>query len=223
MSDYYEFVNPTIAAAMDPIAGRQVLEIGCASGGLGALMKSRGAARYVGVEAVPEVAERARLRLDQVYLGDVERLTIPEPPRSFDYLVFGDVLEHLADPWTALRRCTELLKPEGVVLASIPNINHASIFHGLLHGRWAYTDAGLLDRTHLRFFTLAEIEALFEQAGLAVRHVTGCVILPPELEALAADLCALRRRHAAGTDRFDVEIRTYQWMIKACRKDALVA
>ena len=223
MDSYYDFVNNNLVAAMDPIAGRSVLEIGCASGALGEVMKRRGASCYVGVEAVPEVAERARARLDRVYVGDAEKMVITEPPRSFDYVVFGDVLEHLADPWTTLRRCATFLKPEGLVVASIPNINHASIFHGLLSGRFEYTDAGLLDRTHLRFFTLSEIGLLLERAGLACVNVTGCVVPAPELEGLAADLDALRRKHGLGGERFKAEVQTYQWMIKACLKEAAIA
>jgi 2-polyprenyl-3-methyl-5-hydroxy-6-metoxy-1,4-benzoquinol methylase len=214
---YYDSINENLIAAMDPIAGKHVLEIGCASGRLGERMKADGAARYVGVERVPQVAALAQTRLDEVVVGDVEQMALPFAPESFDYIVFGDVLEHLTDPWTVLRRSVAYLKPGGAIVASIPNVNHVTILCGLLQGRWEYADAGLLDRTHLRFFTLHEIIDLFAQAGLAFDQATACRNMTPQLEGIAADLDALRRKYGLGSDRFSLETRTYQWLITARR------
>jgi 2-polyprenyl-3-methyl-5-hydroxy-6-metoxy-1,4-benzoquinol methylase len=219
-SGYHEWINPNLVSALDPIAGRRVLEIGCGSGRLGEHMKAKGAGRYVGVELVPEVAERARPRLDAVYAGDIERMELPLADGSFDYLVLGDVLEHLVDPWTVLRRCARFLGPGGQVVTSIPNVNHATILCGLMEGRWEYTDAGLLDRTHLRFFTLVEIGRLFQDAGLVFDDVVACKNTTPELDAFVRDLDAVRRKYGIGSDRFAVEATTYQWLIKAHRAPA---
>ena len=85
-----------------------------------------------------------------------------------DCLIFGDVLEHLVDPWAGLARSARLVRDGGQILACIPNIQHYSVIVNLLRGRWDYQDEGLLDRTHLRFFTLASIRDLFVRAGLQV-------------------------------------------------------
>lgn len=89
-------------------------------------------------------------------------------PESFDVIIFGDVLEHLKDPLGALRRTRPLLRPEGYVVASIPNIAHASVRLALMEGRFEYRPLGLLDDTHLRFFTRESVESLFEGAGFMV-------------------------------------------------------
>ena len=95
-------------------------------------------------------------------------LGLSEEQPSVDCLVFGDVLEHLVDPWAALTRLSRLVREGGQVLACIPNVQHYSVIVNLLRGKWDYQDEGLLDRTHLRFFTLSGIQDLFAKAGLRV-------------------------------------------------------
>jgi 2-polyprenyl-3-methyl-5-hydroxy-6-metoxy-1,4-benzoquinol methylase len=88
---------------------------------------------------------------------------------SFDCIVFNDVLEHVVDPWSMLDRAKERLAPGGRIVASIPNVRHYIVVRNLaLRGRWDYADWGVLDRTHLRFFTRASIEELFETADMAI-------------------------------------------------------
>jgi SAM-dependent methyltransferase len=168
---YYVQTRPEVADLVPPEC-RRVLEIGCGAGELGRLLKQRG--HYVaGVELVPEAAEAARRRLDHVVRADVETDDLPFTPGSFDAVIFADVLEHLIDPWRVLREGAALLSPNGCVVASIPNVQNVDVVWRLLRGRWDYRERGILDRGHLRFFTLHGVRALFEQAGLTVEYV-GC-------------------------------------------------
>ncbi len=151
----------------------RVLEIGCGAGETLGLLKSRGLCREtIGVELVPAVAERARALVDGVYEGDVETMALPCAPESVDLILCLDVLEHLRDPWGMVETLRTLLKPGGALIASLPNVQHCKVVVPLLlRGRWDYMPAGLLDRTHLRFFTKATAIELLAGAGLRVTRV----------------------------------------------------
>jgi O-antigen biosynthesis protein len=166
---YYEQARPEVAALVPPEC-RRVLEVGCAGGELGRLLRSRGH-HVTGIELVPDMAERARRWLDHVRTADVETDGFSFPPASFDAIVFADVLEHLLDPWRVLREAVDVLADDGVVVASIPNVQNIDVLRRLLRGRWDYRERGILDRGHLRFFTLHTIRELFAQAGLTLEHV----------------------------------------------------
>jgi O-antigen biosynthesis protein len=168
-TSYYAAARPEVAALV-PASCQRVLEVGCGAGGLGRLLKERGH-HVTGLELVPEVAEQARAVLDRVETADAEADGFPFPPRSFDAIIFADVLEHLIDPWRVLRAATGLLVPEGVVVASIPNLQNWDVLRRLLLGRWEYRERGITDFGHLRFFTLHTIRGLFAQAGLELIHV----------------------------------------------------
>ncbi len=166
---YYDQERPDVAALV-PADCRRVLEVGCARGGLGGLLKARGH-HVTGIELVPEAAVEARGRLDHVVTGDVETDGFPFPAESFDAVIFADVLEHLVDPWRVLREAAGVLAPGGVVVASIPNLQNGDVLWRLVRGRWDYRERGITDFGHLRFFTLATIRGLFAQAGLSVVFV----------------------------------------------------
>jgi SAM-dependent methyltransferase len=164
--DYYDQARPEVAELVPPRC-RRVLEVGCGSGELGRLLRGRGH-HVTGIELVPEAAQRARRWLDCVVTADVERDGFPFPRASFDALVFADVLEHLVDPWRVLREAVEVLADDGVVVASIPNVQNIDVLRRLFLGRWDYRERGILDFGHLRFFTLRSIHDLFAQAGLTI-------------------------------------------------------
>jgi SAM-dependent methyltransferase len=166
---YYDQARPEVAALV-PRRCRRVLEVGCGSGQLGRLLRERGH-HVTGIELVPEKAEQARRWLNHVVTADVERDGFPFPPASFDALIFADVLEHLVDPWRVLREAVEVLAADGVVVASIPNVQNIDVVRRLLRGRWDYRERGILDFGHLRFFTLHSIHSLFAQANLDIVHV----------------------------------------------------
>ncbi len=164
---YFQFARPELLALI-PQSARRVLDIGCGAGRLGEALKARQPAEVVGIEVVEEAAQAARRRLDQVFAGDIETIELPFAGGSFDAIVCGDVLEHLARPEDLLRRAREWLQPGGRLIASIPNVRHHTVVRALLDGNWTYEPAGLLDRTHLRFFTRRDIEDLFRDTGFTI-------------------------------------------------------
>ena len=185
---YLDYVNP---AVLQMIAGtpRRVLDLGCASGALGAAIKERHpGAHVVGVEAGRAAAERAASRLDRVVQGRLEALDLAAEgftAGTFDTVIAADVLEHLVNPWQLLVSLRPFLVPGGQVIASIPNVRNLWLLsRALLEGRWEYTERGLLDVTHLRFFTLEEMRRLFEETGYRAEGY-GPVILPSLREAHA--------------------------------------
>jgi len=145
---------------------KQVVEFGCATGYFAKLLTLKGC-QVTGIEVNPNAAASAEQHCQKVIVADLDFVSVVDifPEKSFDVAVFGDVLEHLRDPWKVLKETRQLLKPEGYVVASIPNIAHGAIRLALLQGKFEYTDLGILDNTHLRFFTRQTVEDLFDQAG----------------------------------------------------------
>ena len=154
--------------ALVPADAQRILDVGCGVGRVGQSLKS-GTNRYVvGIELNAAAAQAAAAVLDGVICGSVDKLLPDELGGPYDCIIFGDILEHLYDPWTAVCQYCRLLTKEGVIVASIPNIGHWSVIAGLLAGRWEYASRGLLDRTHIRFFTQRSIRQLFAEAGLEI-------------------------------------------------------
>jgi 2-polyprenyl-3-methyl-5-hydroxy-6-metoxy-1,4-benzoquinol methylase len=170
-AEYYQQPRYEVAALV-PSDALRVLDVGCAEGILGQHLLERGAAEVVGIEQVAAVARRAETRLTRVLCGDVATVDLPEDLGRFDCIIFADVLEHLADPVAVLRRFLPLLADGGTIVASIPNVRHHAILHMLAEGHWSYQDSGIMDRTHLRFFTLKEIQALFDGLGLDIKGLS---------------------------------------------------
>jgi SAM-dependent methyltransferase len=153
-----------------PARAAKALEIGCGAGVTMHWLRDRIPVDYaVGVEMDPASAVRAASSFDLVLTGDAEKLDLPDD--KFDLIIVLDVLEHLQNPWSMVQRLHRVLAPAGVIIASIPNIGHHSIAWGLLKGRWNYEPYGLLDRTHLRFFTKTTAIELMSQPGLRVNKV----------------------------------------------------
>jgi 2-polyprenyl-3-methyl-5-hydroxy-6-metoxy-1,4-benzoquinol methylase len=167
---YYEFSRPELLALI-PHSARRVLEVGCGAGRLGESLKARQPAEVIGIEYSAPAAERAKQRLDRVVVGDAEQWEPDSPPDSLDCVVCGDVLEHMVDPERFLNRARSWLATEGVLIASIPNVRHHSVVSALLGGNWTYESAGLLDETHLNFFTRRDMLGLFDRAGYKVEQL----------------------------------------------------
>lgn len=146
---------------------KRVLEIGCGDGATLAALKQRGAGYVCGLEINPKVAEttRARPEIDEVIVGDVEAALSGFESGSFDVVIASHVLEHLVDPWKAVREFHRILTRDGQIVGAIPNIRHASVLLSLMKGRWQYEESGILDWTHLRFFTKISIAQLLSQGG----------------------------------------------------------
>lgn len=156
-----------------PTSANRILDVGCSVGTLGQQIKNSLGAEVVGIETHEEMARLARTRIDKVIIGDVEEIDLAEhfPSNYFDCIIFGDVLEHLRDPWKVLEHLTRYLVSDGIMIASIPNIRHYMTILQLACGYWPYRERGIHDKTHLRFFTLRSIQEMFQTAQLNVVSV----------------------------------------------------
>lgn len=152
--------------------GSRVLEFGCATGYMSQALRDRLGATVVGVELNAEAAQLAAVHLDRLLVGDAEELDLEAElgGEEFDAILFADVLEHLRDPGAVLKRVRPLVSEGGVVIASIPNVAHASVRLALLGGSFRYREQGLLDEGHLRFFTREGVQDLFESSGYLITH-----------------------------------------------------
>lgn len=150
--------------AKDPAA--RILEIGCGTGATGEAALATGRAGfYRGVEFDPESAARARSVLTDVICANVETLDPALIADSYDVLILSEVLEHLIDPWGVMKSLAPFVKPGGRVYASSPNISHHKVIRSLIAGRFEYEAEGVMDRTHVRWFTPASYRSMFEDAG----------------------------------------------------------
>src|SRR5215210_2406065 len=164
----YESAREDIQAHV-PAAARSILDLGCSGGALGAALKARQGARVLGVELGAEYARAAAERLDRVIVGDAEAFAAgPAPPEApFDCLICADVLEHLRDPWSALRDAVAMLAPGATAIVSLPNVIFwAGLLRVVRTRRWPREEQGLFDATHLRWFSERDAVELLEGAGL---------------------------------------------------------
>lgn len=198
---------------------KRVLDVGCATGDIARLLNGRGC-RVDGLELDPEAAEKARADLEKVVVAnlDTSSLTDHFGAGDYDVVIFADVLEHLLDPERALSEAVELLAEGGRVVLSVPNVAHGSVRLALLQGRWTYTDTGLLDRTHVRFFTRTSFVDLVEGAGLALEHLRSTLADPLTVEV---DVDA-RRLPPTVVEwvRHQPEALNYQFVASAVRRAA---
>lgn len=166
---YFAGTRRDYVAELPNSANACILEIGCGNGDTGALAISEGkCARYCAVEVYRPAAEIARDKITEVVVGDVENVELPWPSQSFDALILSEVLEHLVDPWSALRKLRPLMKPGALVFSSSPNVSHYSIILMLLKGNYDIKDEGVMDRTHLRWFTPKTYKKMFNDSGYDV-------------------------------------------------------
>ncbi|HEV3475520.1 MAG TPA: methyltransferase domain-containing protein [Actinomycetota bacterium] len=151
---------------------KKVLEVGPATGYITKALRDQGC-RVTGLEIDPAAARRAEEFAERMIVGDIEALDLGElfGEERFDVVMYGDVLEHLTDPEKVLVQTRSILNAGGYVVASIPNVAHGSVRLALLTGQFRYRPDGLLDRTHIRFFTRETVYELFEAAGYELREV----------------------------------------------------
>lgn len=208
---YYDKIRHEVLRAV-PTDAQRILEIGCGAGVTLEFLKDQGYCDWAGgVEFEPEIAEQAQARLDHVWTGDIERMDLDIPEGSLDVILCLDVLEHLVDPWSVVRRLDGLLKPGGCIVASIPNVRNSNVVFPLLwRGEWRYQDYGVLDRTHLRFFVRRTAIELMECSGLQVDFV----------DNLYQKMKRRRRRQILGflTRGLWLKFATVQFVIRAVKQ-----
>ena len=215
--------NNTHAYALAMVGyNKSVLEVGCATGYFTKAMVDRGC-KVVGIELDPDAAAVAQEWAERVVVGDIDRGDVWDQidDESFDVVLCGDVLEHLRDPLGALRSAVRKLKPEGIVVTSFPNVAHGDVRLQLLRGSFRYRDLGLLDRTHIRFFTLESIRDLLRNAGLLVMD-TKRVIVPlfgTELDVKRDDVL----QSTVDEILTDSEAESYQFVMKSVRDNGTQA
>jgi 2-polyprenyl-3-methyl-5-hydroxy-6-metoxy-1,4-benzoquinol methylase len=191
----------------------RVLEFGCATGYMSQVLKERLGCTVVGIEIDRDAAALAEQHAERVIVGDAEKIDYAAElaGEEFDVVLFADVLEHLKEPGDVLRRVRPFIDENGVVVASIPNIAHASVRLALLGGEFRYREWGLLDDTHLRFFTRASIQDLFEETGYVVTHWLRQRLDVGETEIKVPQVPEAVREWLAS----DPEATTYQFVLRA--------
>lgn len=220
MTLYQTVVDPAVANSSHTIItklvghNQRVLDVGCATGYLARALRDQGCS-VSGLEYDAEAGEQARSLLDRLVIGDLNALALSDafPGAVFDKIVFGDVLEHLLDPAAVLRSAMTLLAPGGAIVVSIPNVAHGSLRLALLQGAWEYRDTGLLDRTHIRFFTLDGLQELLTSVGLVATDLNAVVLDP-----LAVEVRVDQTRLPAGVVdwvRHQPEAFSYQYVLRA--------
>ena len=187
--------------------GSRVLDVGCSSGYLARPLVARGCV-VVGIELDAAAADEARSVCEDVLVGDVETMAFPFDPGSFDVVLCGDLIEHLRDPESFLARVRPLLRADGRLVLTTPNVANWSMRLGLLAGRWRYTERGILDRTHAHLFTRTTLVETLERAGYRVDVLDFTVPLPTLRTATTEGIA-----HAIG--RVRPSLFAYQFVVSA--------
>ena len=182
-----DLLSETAPANAVRLVGREkrVLEIGCGPGSITKILAQEGLCQVTGLELDPDAIKIVRPYCEQVIQADLNSSDWPqllEGVPLFDVVLAADVLEHLYDPLLALKRMARFVDSKGYIVVSLPHVGHAAVISCLVNGDFEYRDWGLLDRTHVRFFGLKNIESLFDQAGLKITEARYVVKSPEETE-----------------------------------------
>lgn len=165
---YYTGFRSDLVKLIPPETER-LLSVGCGAGHTEAYLKQEmGLREVVAVEINAEVVGALGELIDAVLIGDIQQLELPYPCKHFDCILYPDVLEHLVDPWVVLARHRRILSDEGIIIASVPNVRYYYILLWLLFGDWPYSNRGILDMSHLRFFTLRSFTRMLAETGYSI-------------------------------------------------------
>jgi SAM-dependent methyltransferase len=213
----HEQHNPDLLSLMPPTA-RTVVEIGCSAGALAReYKKSNPACRYIGIEVAPDYARLAQRYCDIVYELDIERADEAYLRGCLlaDCWVFGDSLEHLNDPWALLERIRRIIPEHGSVCACIPNAQHWSVQARLNCGELRYEKTGLLDRTHLRWFTRITIMEMFQQAGFKIVAGASRIFNMPDRKKLLPAIRLMASSVGADPELAVKDALPFQYVLRA--------
>lgn len=209
--------NPDLLGVM-PAAASRVIEVGCSSGALAREYKKLNAvARYTGIEIDADYAALAARHCDEVLHLDIENAddAFFDAAADCDCWVFGDTLEHLRDPWRVLQRIRGAIPPHGCIVACVPNVQHWSIQARLSSGAFRYEPAGLLDRTHLRWFTRQTLVELFRGCGFRVESGQPRIFEEPERDKFLPVIAAMAKAAGANPEVAVGDALALQYVIRA--------
>lgn len=165
---YYDNVREEMLKYL-PENAKKILDIGCGNGAFASLVKQKNGAEVWGIELMEDEAKVAVDVLDKVFVGNCEKHIGGLPENYFDVIYMNDVLEHLVDPYSVLEILKSKLAPNGVVISSIPNVRFFRTFSKVLFSKdWKYDEYGVMDKTHLRFFTGKSIKRMYEELGYSI-------------------------------------------------------
>lgn len=216
----HEQHNPDLLKLL-PINSKRLVEVGCSSGALAREYKKiNQSCHYTGIEISSDYAALAARHCDTVLLLDIESAdeNLIHSSLAADTWIFGDTLEHLKDPWLLLRKIRKSISTEGCVVACIPNIQHWSIQARLSCGQFRYEDSGLLDKTHLRWFTRQTIGEMFDMTGFQIINIYARVFEDPARDNF---LPAIREMALAGgvdPNIAEQDALAVQYVVKATPK-----
>ena len=211
-AEYSMLIRHEICELIDeaPDSALSILEVGCACGATLLHIKNKyPQANLHGVELNPAAAAVAGA-FAKIAACNIEAADKNFEKETYNYVIFADVLEHLYNPWLVLKEMKKYIKPDGYVLASIPNVMHFSIMRQLLAGRWQYESAGILDRSHLRFFTLQEIIEMFQQSGYGELDISRTGVKQNEDDRTFVKKLV----DMMGDPQLEEQYYTYQYIIK---------
>ena len=201
-----------------PINANRVVDVGC---GLGVIAKEfhirANPNYYLGIEIVPKNAEIVKQYCSECIVGNIEEFNNETWSQlsNYDLWVFGDVLEHLYDPWSVLKKVRSILPEDGQIACCIPNAQHWSMQARLSIGDWRYADTGLLDRTHIRFFTRQTVVELMRDAGFEITEIIPRYLHQPNADKFL-DIIENMAATAGGDPKIArAEASVFQYIVKA--------
>ena len=167
-SGYYDNVRKEMLKYL-PENSKKILDVGCGNGAFASLLKQKNQAEVWGIELMEKEAIIAKEIVDKLFIGNCEKYINDLPDNYFDAIYFNDVLEHLADPYSVLEDLKCKLAPNGVIISSIPNVRFFRTFSKVVFLKdWKYDDFGIMDKTHLRFFTNKSIKRMYQELGYEI-------------------------------------------------------
>lgn len=212
----HSIVNHDLLGLM-PVTAQRVVEVGCMHGALAQAYRQRNpGVHYTGIDIDPDYAHVAATHCHRSLAADIERLSEADFDTLFpsDCWVFGDCLEHLRNPWSLLRRIRERIDPAGTLLVCLPNAQHWSVQMRLASGRFHYEDSGLLDRTHLRWFTRLTMIEMFTQAGWRIEQGMSRSLPQPAPDALMAALRQVAMIGGADPVQATADANAFQYLFR---------
>ncbi len=212
--DYYGNSRPDIQQIVSPGVHR-ILDVGCGAGVMASELKEKLNAEVWGIEINKDAAALAEVKIDEVIYGKVEKAIDKLPGGYFDTIIFADVLEHLVDPYSVLEKIKGKLSTVGEIIASIPNVRHWTVIKQLLEGRWDYRDFGIMDSTHLRFFTRSSIFDMFDKAGFKIKEILYVVA---EAGGPTPTMISAMRESNLNVETLEGESKHFQYIVKASVK-----